>query len=157
MPDPTSVSVLGGALRRHALTLLELGDDIEGAARRSRQPDGSTAERELLMRAAGEFDRLGRLLQTWATETTESAARTRRLEEEASAADLHLDGRLVLERPGPSRVDPAARLRARKRLQELLNRVTSADGRLLAQLGRELGASSAALVALSERARSGSP
>ena len=61
----------------------------------------------------------------------------------------------VVESLGPSRVDPDERLRSRDRLQELLNRVTSARAKELARLARELEASRTTLVRLSGVARSG--
>jgi hypothetical protein len=112
-------------------------------------------EEELLTRAATELDRVGGLLQAWTTTAVESAARVRALEPALARVDLVVDGHLVVERSGPSRVEPAERLAERERLQELLNRVTAARSRELARLGRELEHSGTTLAALSARARSG--
>ena len=79
----------------------------------------------------------------------------RALEPALARFDLVVDGRLVVERAGPSRVEPAERLAERERLQELLNRVTAVRSRELARLRRELEQSGTTLAALSARARSG--
>ncbi|WP_374970114.1 hypothetical protein [Terrabacter sp. BE26] len=117
--------------------------------------DPTRRERELLTRAATELDRVGGLLQAWTTTAVESAARLRALEPALARVDLVVDGHLVVERSGPSRVEPAERLAERERLQELLNRVTAARSRELARLRRELEQSGTTLAALSARARSG--
>ena len=80
----------------------------------------------------------------------------RALADEATRTDLVIEGSVVVEARGPSRVDPVDRLRERQRLQELLNRVSAAEGKELARIARELGRSGPALAALSERARLGS-
>ena len=82
------------------------------AARRAhrRRPDPTGHERDLVTRAATELDRVGGLLQSWTTTAVESAARVRALEPALTRCDLTIDGRLVVERSGPSRVEPGARL-----------------------------------------------
>src|SRR6478736_1191758 len=112
-------------------------------------------QRDLVTRAATELDRVGGLLQSWTTTAVESAARVRALEPALTRCDLTIDGRLVVERSGPSRVEPGERRAERDRLQELLNRVTAVRSRELARLRRELEASGTTLAALSDRARSG--
>ena len=156
--DPASTSALGGALRTRAARLADLVLELERPARlaaRAGRPDPSTHERALLTAAATELDRVGALLQTWTTTVVDAASRVRALEPELARTDLVVDGHLVVERPGPSRVEPGARLAARERLQELLNRATATRSRELARLGRELEVSMAALSAISERARTG--
>ena len=156
--DPASTSALGGTLRTQAGRLADLVLELEGPARlagRAGRSDPSAHERDLLTRAAEELDRVGGLLQSWTATAVEVAARVRALEPELARCDLEVDGHHVVERPGPSRVEPAARLQARERLQELLNRVTAARARELARVSRELDASMAALAAISARARSG--
>ncbi|GAA1967688.1 hypothetical protein GCM10009817_04490 [Terrabacter lapilli] len=163
--DPGSTSALGGALRTQAGRLADLVVDLEAAARRgARTPrpghddpavDPTRHERDLLTRAATELDRVGGLLQSWTTTAVEAAARMRALEPALARFDLVVDGRLVVERAGPSRVEPAERLAERERLQELLNRVTAVRSRELARLRRELEQSGTTLAALSARARSG--
>ncbi|EWT00814.1 hypothetical protein N865_13345 [Intrasporangium oryzae NRRL B-24470] len=165
--DPGSVSALGGALRSQALRLADLVDELESAtARASRMagsaPNGEGAhadpsdhERDLLTLAATELDRIGGLLQAWTAGSVEDGARLRSLADDAERAGLRVEGHLVVEPPGPSRADPAERLRAREHLQELLNRVTAGRARELARLGRELDASQAALARVSDRARAG--
>jgi hypothetical protein len=170
--DPGSTSSLGGALRTQAGRLADLVVDLEAAARRgARTPrpgraastvepaaptvDPTAHERDLVTRAATELDRVGGLLQSWTTTAVETAARVRALEPALARFDLVVDGRLVVERSGPSRVEPAERLAERERLQELLNRVTAVRSRELARLRRELEQSGTTLAALSARARSG--
>jgi hypothetical protein len=157
--DPGSASVLGGALRTQAGRLADLVVELDSAATRVARggaPDPSGRERDLVTRAATELDRVGSLLQSWTTTAVESAARVRALEPALARSDLVLDGQLVVERSGPSRVHAGDRLAERERLQELLNRVTAVRSRELARLRRELELSHASLAALSDRARSGS-
>ena len=59
-----------------------------------------------MTRAATELDRVGGLLQSWTTTAVESAARVRALEPALTRCDLVIDGQLVVERSGPSRVEP---------------------------------------------------
>jgi hypothetical protein len=156
--DPGSTSALGGALRTQAHQLAGLVVDLDTAARRAGRtgaPDPTGHERDLVTRAATELDRVGGLLQSWTTTAVESAARVRSLEPALTRCDLVIDGRLVVERSGPSRVEPGERLAERERLQELLNRVTAVRSRELARLRRELESSGTTLATLSERARSG--
>lgn len=158
--DPGSVSALGGALRTQAGRLADLVVDLDAAARRSARtaragvPDPTERERDLVTRAATELDRVGGLLQSWTTTAVDSAARVRALEPALARFDLVVDGQLVVERSGPSRVEPVERLAERERLQELLNRVTAVRSRELARLRRELEQSGATLARLSARARS---
>lgn len=156
--DPGSTSALGGALRTQAGKLADLVLDLEGAASRAGRggaADSTPRERDLLTRAASQLDRVGGLLQSWTTTVVESAARLRALEPALARCDLMVEGHLVAERSGPSRVEPGERLAERERLQELLNRVTAVRSRELAGLRRQLEQSSATLAALSDRARSG--
>jgi len=156
--DPGSASALGGALRTQAGRLADLVVELHSAAARVTRagaPDPSGHERDLVTRAATELDRVGGLLQSWTTTAVESVAGLRSLEPALARSDLVVDGQLVVERSGPSRVEPAHRLAERERLQELLNRVTAVRSRELARLRRELEASHRSLVALSDRARSG--
>ncbi|GAB3877124.1 hypothetical protein [Terrabacter terrigena] len=156
--DPASTSALGGALRTQAGRLADLVVDLDAAATRLSRTgasDPSDRERDLVTRAATELDRVGGLLQSWTTTAVESAAGLRSLEPALRRSDLAVDGQLVVERSGPSRVEPAQRLAERERLQELLNRVTAVRSRELARLRRELEISHASLAALSDRARSG--
>ncbi|WP_330474213.1 hypothetical protein [Terrabacter sp. C0L_2] len=157
--DPGSTSALGGALRTQAGRLADLVVDLDAAARRSGRtgsPDVTGRERDLVTRTATELDRVGGLLQSWTTTAVESAARVRALEPALTRCDLVIDGHLVVERSGPSRVEPAERLAERERLQELLNRVTAVRSREQARLRRDLETSVTTLAALSDRARSGS-
>lgn len=159
--DPGSISALGGALRTQALRLADLVEELESAAARASRtgrpgrPDPSDHERDLIARSATELDRIGALLQAWTAGSVEDGARLRALDDDAERAGLVVEGHLVVEPPGPSRADPAERLRARDHLQELLNRVTAGRARELARLGRELEGSQGALARLSERARAG--
>lgn len=156
--DPGSTSALGGALRTQADRLADLVVDLDAAARRAARTgsaDVTGHERDLVTRAATELDRVGGLLQSWTTTAVESAARVRALEPALTRVDLVVDGQLVVERSGPSRVEPSERLAERERLQELLNRVTAVRSREQARLRRELEASATTLAALSDRARSG--
>ncbi|NUO90476.1 MAG: hypothetical protein HOP97_05250 [Terrabacter sp.] len=156
--DPGSASALGGALRTQAGRLADLVIELEAAATRmvrTGSADPSGRERDLATRAATELDRVGGLLQSWTTTAVESAAGLRSLEPALARSDLVVDGQLVVERSGPSRVEPARRLAERERLQELLNRVTAVRSRELARLRRELEVSHRSLAALSDRARSG--
>lgn len=158
--DPASTSVLGGALRRHALRLGSADEQLAQASRRATrqgQPDPVARERDLLAAVAEELDRIGALLQSWATDAVEDAARAREIAADAARSDLVVDGHHVVERPGPSRVDPASRLAAREHLQHLLNRVTAQDARTRVRLLREVEASVASLARTSERARLGHP
>ena len=157
--DTGSTSALGGALRTQAARLADLVVDLDAAARRvgrTGSPDPTGHERDLVARAATELDLVGALLQSWTTTAVESAARVRALEPALTRCDLVIDGQLVVERSGPSRVEPAERLAERERLQELLNRVTAVRSREQARLRRELETSGATLAALSDRSRSGS-
>ena len=160
--DPGSTSALGGALRQQAITLTDLVVDLTEAAERAgrRGPGGradrSARARELLGGTARELDAVGAVLQSFTATVLAGSARIRALADEATRADLAIEGSLVVEVSGPSRVDPVARLRERERLQELLNRVSAAEGKELARIARELGRSGPALAALSERARLGS-
>lgn len=156
--DAGSTSALGGALRTQAARLADLVVDLDAAARRvgrTGSPDPTGRERDLVTRAATELDLVGALLQSWTTTAVESTARVRALEPALTRCDLVIDGQLVVERSGPSRVEPAERLAERERLQELLNRVTAGRSRELARLRRELETSGTRLAALSDRARSG--
>ena len=156
--DPGSASALGGALRTQAGRLADLVVELDSAASRATRagvPDPCQRERGLVSRAATELDRVGGLLQSWTTTAVESAARVRSLEPALARSDLVVEGQLVVERSGPSRVEPAERLAERERLQELLNRVTAVRSRELARLRRELELSRASLAALSDRSRSG--
>ncbi len=156
--DPASVSALGGALVTQAARLADLANELEragAAARRRSVEDGTAHERALLVRVATELDRVGALLQAWTITAVESAARARQLGPDLARADLVLDGQLVVESSGPSRVDPATRAQERQRVQELLNRVTSVRARELGRLGRELQHSHERLVAVSGDAREG--
>lgn len=155
--DPGSTSALGGALRGHALRLFDLADELTPTphAVHSGRVDHAAAERELLVSTADELDRVGALLQQWTATTVDSLARIRHLDHQLAAAGLEVAGNKVVESLGPSRVDPDDRLRSRERLQELLNRVTSARAKELARLARELDASRTTLVRLSDVARSG--
>ncbi|GAA2489454.1 hypothetical protein [Terrabacter carboxydivorans] len=156
--DAGSTSALGGALRTQAGGLADFVVDLDAAARRAARtgsPDVTGPERDLVTRAATELDRVGGLLQSWTTTAVESAARVRALEPALTRFDLVIDGQLVVERSGPSRVEPGERLAERDRLQELLNRVTAVRSREQARLRRELEASATTLAALSDRARSG--
>ncbi|GAA6524564.1 hypothetical protein [Intrasporangium sp. DVR] len=157
--DPGSTSALGGALRQQAITLADLVVDLTEAAERAGRagrPDVTARERDLLSRVAHELDSVGAALQSFTATVLAGSARVRELSTEAARADLVVDGSLVVEPPGPSRVDPVARLRARERLQELLNRVTAAEGKELGRIARELARSGPALAAVSERCRLGS-
>ena len=98
---------------------------------------------------------MGALLQAWTTTAVEAAARARQLDPDLTRADLVVDGQLVVESSGPSRVDPETRAGERQRLQELLNRVTMVRARELARLGRELQQSHDALTAVALDARAG--
>ena len=156
--DPASTSALGGALRTQAGHLVELVHDLgrpAAVAERAGLADPTAHERDLLTRAATELDRVGGLLQSWTTTEVETAARVRALEPELDRWDLLVDGHLVVDRPGPSRVDPHRRLVERERLKELLNRATAARSRELARLARELERSTATLATVSGHARSG--
>lgn len=155
--DPGSTSALGGALRSNALRLADLVDELSPTAyaARAERPDHAASERELLGSTAEELDRVGALLQQWTATTVDALARLRQLDHQLTAAGLEVAGNKVVESLGPSRVDPDARLRSRERLQELLNRVTSARAKELARLARELESSRATLADLSDRARSG--
>ncbi len=156
--DPASTSALGGALRTQAGRLGGLVHDLArpaAIAERGGRADPTAHERDLVTRAATELDRVGALLQSWTTTAVETAARVRALEPELDRWDLLVDGHLVVDRPGPSRVDPGRRLVERERLQELLNRATAVRSRELARLSRELERSSATLATVSDRARSG--
>ena len=156
--DAGSTSALGGALRTQAGRLADLVVELDTAARRAGRagsPDCADRERDLVTRAATELDRVGGLLQSWTTTSVESAARVRALEPALIRCDLVIDGHLVVERSGPSRVEPAERLAERERLQELLNRVTAVRSREQARLRRELETSGTTLAGLSDRARSG--
>jgi len=156
--DTGSTSALGGALRTQAARLADLVVDLDAAARRvgrTGSPDPTGHERDVVARAATELDLVGALLQSWTTTAVESAARVRALEPALTRCDLVIDGQLVVERSGPSRVEPAERLAERERLQELLNRVTAVRSRELARLRRELETSGTRLAALSDRARAG--
>lgn len=156
--DPASTSALGGALRQQALRLAATEERLGASARRLAKQDGAdptSRERGLLMEVAEQLDRVGALLQSLATDVVEDSARVRELAAEAARSDLRIDGHHVVEAPGPSRADPASRLVARERLQQLLNRVTAQDARTRARLLRELEASSRALAHTSERARLG--
>lgn len=156
--DPGSTSVLGGALRGHALRLADLTAELEAPIRRTVRHGGSDPtgwERDLLERAAEELDRIGALLQALATESVENARRRHSLDAAAAADGLVVEGRHIVEAPGPKRVDPTARLRSREHLQDLLSRVTSAEGRDFARLTREVTASAATLAQVAARARTG--
>lgn len=156
--DVGSISALGGALRTQAGRLADLVVDLDAAARRAGRtgsPDSTGDERDLVTRVATELDRVGGLLQSWTTTAVESAARIRALEPALTRCDLVIDGQLVVERSGPSRVEPTERLAERERLQELLNRVTAVRSREQARLRRELETSATTLATLSDRARSG--
>lgn len=156
--DPSSTSALGGALRGHALRLASGAERLTEASVRAVRRGGADPtprERELLLVTAEELDRVGALLQSWATDVVEATSRLRAIATEAGRHDLHVSGHHVLEAPGPSRVDPALRLALRERLQQLLNRVTAQDARGRTRLQRELAASSAVLARTSERARLG--
>ncbi|GAA2162696.1 hypothetical protein FHX52_0035 [Humibacillus xanthopallidus] len=162
--DPASVSALGGALLTQSARLADLVTELGGSAARAarasqarRRPvdDVSSHERLLLERAATELDRVGALLQAWTTTSVETAARARQLAPDLARADLVIDGQVVVESSGPSRVDPQTRARERQRLQELLNRVTMVRARELARLGRELQHSHDALAAVALDARAG--
>jgi hypothetical protein len=157
--DPGSTSALGGTLRQQASTLTDLVVDLGEAAERAQRTgraDLTARERDLLSRAARELDVIGAALQSFTATVLSGSARTRALTSEATRVDLVVDGSLVVEARGPSRADPAERLRARERLQELLNRVTAAEAKELARIARELDRSGPVLAALSERARLGS-
>jgi hypothetical protein len=156
--DPASTSVLGGALRRHALTAVRSLGQLEEACRRAPRrgaADPALRERELLNGTAEQLDRIGSLLQAWATDAAERSARVREIADQAARSDLYVEGHHVLEAAGPSRADPAARLATREHLQQLLNRVTAQDAKARTRLQRELAASAAVLARTSERARLG--
>ena len=154
--DPGSTSALGGALRGQALRLADVVDELSPTSHavHAGRPDHGEGERELVGSTAHELDRVGALLQQWTSTTVDSLARLRQLDHQLAAAGLEVDGNKVVESLGPSRVDPDERLRSRERFQELLNRVTSAQAKELARLARELEASRATLVRLSDAARS---
>lgn len=152
------MSVLGGALRGHALRLARLLEELDGPARRAVRaghPDPTAPERELLARTAHELDVIGSRLQSWATTAVESRTRLQRLEHECADHDLRLVGAQVAPPPGPSRTDPAERLRSQARLQTVLTRIVSTDTRALADLERDVAASMSRLERLSMRARAG--
>ena len=156
--DPASVSVLGGVLLTQSARLADLVTDLSGSAaqaRRRSHDDVTAHERRLLEQAATELDRVGTLLQAWTTTAVEAAARARQLAPDLARADLVIDGQLVVESSGPSRVDPETRARERHRLQELLNRVTMVRARELSRLGRELQQSHDTLAAVAHDARAG--
>jgi hypothetical protein len=156
--DAASISALGGALRRGAERLADHVHDLDAPAGRQVRRGGedpTARERDLLTRTATELDGIGALLQSLTATTAEGVARLRALEPDLRRAGLVVEGRLVVEAPGPSRVEPDTRLRERERLQELLNRITSARSRELAHLRRELERSTAALARVSDRSRSG--
>jgi hypothetical protein len=161
MGDPASTSALGGALRSQALHLASLLEQLDPGRSRG-QRAAPTAdrfdvdhERRLIEAVAEELDKVGSALQATVSGGVERAARRRALAVEAGRFDLELDGQRVIERSGPSRVDPARREHARVHLQELLGRLVSAQGRELGGLTRELDSSMRALALLSERARDG--
>ena len=156
--DAASISALGGTLRGGAGRLADHVHDLDAPAGRQVRRGGAdptARERDLLTRTATELDAVGGLLQTLTATTAESTARLRALEPDLRRAGLVLEGSLVVEAPGPSRVEPDTRLRERARLQELLNRITSTRARELARLRRELERSTAALARISDRSRSG--
>jgi hypothetical protein len=157
--DPASTSALGGALRTQAITLAETLTDLDQAAQRAQRmnrPDPTQRERHLIERTARELDAVGAALQALSVTLVDGGARTRALEVDARRNDLTIDGTTVTDLPGPSRHDPAERLRAREQLQELLNRVTAAQVKDLARIAREVERSAPVLAAVSEQARSGS-
>lgn len=155
--DPASVSALGGALRTHALRLVGLLDRLGEPTPGSRRPalPETEHERALIAAAATELDRVGATLQGLVTSDVERTARRRGLAEEAARHDLDIDGTRVTELAGPSRVEPRRRVQAREHLQELLNRVTAAEGRDLGLLSRDLEASLVVLAGVSAGARHG--
>jgi hypothetical protein len=155
--DAASTSALGGALRGHALRLVglleRLGEPAPGGRRAG--VTQTARERQLLAATATQLDRVGAGLQALVTSGVERSVRRRALDDEAARHELDIDGTRVTERPGPSRVDPQNRLRAREHVQELVNRVAAGQGRDLAAIARELEASLAALQAIAARARGG--
>lgn len=155
--DPGSTSALGGALRRHALALAEVVDELEPGrhAAHTGRADHCARERVLLGTAAGELDRVGALLQEWTSGAAQSLTRLRQLQGQLAAAGLVVEGSRVVESLGPSRVDPDERERSRVRLQELVNRVTAARAKDLGRLTRELETSRERLAGCSDQARSG--
>jgi hypothetical protein len=156
--DAASISALGGVLRTAADRLVGHVHELDAPAGRQVRrggPDVTAEERDLLTRTATELDGVGGLLQALTAATAESAARLRALEPDLQRAGLVVEGQIVVEAPGPSRVEPQTRLRERERLQELLNRITAARARELAHLRRELERSTAALARLSDRCRAG--
>ncbi|HKX68687.1 MAG TPA: hypothetical protein VJN29_15830 [Intrasporangium sp.] len=157
--DPGSTSALGGALRQQAIILTDLVVELTEAAERAARggrADLSARERELLTGAARELDAVGAALQSFTATVQAGSARIRTLADDAARSDLVIEGSIIVEAKGPSRVDPVDRLRRRERLQELLNRVSAAQGKELARIARELARSGPPLAALSERARLGS-
>ncbi|MGN6754238.1 MAG: hypothetical protein ACTHJJ_16985 [Intrasporangium sp.] len=155
--DAASTSALGGALRGHALRLAGLLERLGEPAPGNRRAGvtRTARERELLAATATQLDRVGAGLQALVTSGVERSVRRRALDDEAARHELDIDGTRVTERPGPSRVDPQSRLRARERVQELVNRAAAGQGRDLAAVTRELEASLTALQSIAARARQG--
>ena len=155
---PGSTSALGGALRQQAITLVDLMAELDEAAARAaragpsdRWPASGTARPG----GTGGSTRSGRPSSPCTATVLAGSARTRALADEAALADLVIEGSLVVEARGPSRSDPTRRMRARERLQELLNRVTAAEAKEIGRIAREVERSGPARASLSAQARSG--
>lgn len=148
--DPGSCSQLGGALRSHAARLLSLREDLVSRSSRVLRPGGQTSDAEL----AGDLDAQLRLLDTiinrlddggaalqrYAQELAELAEAIRRLEAEATAEGLVLEGLRVVEPWGVLTTELAQqRHRAAPALQQRADRLAS-------QLGRARGATTRAMV-----------
>jgi hypothetical protein len=143
--DPASCSRLGGALRLHAASVADHGE--KWALLGIPVPASLEATASCL-------DDAGAALQHYAIELAEVTDGIRRLDVDARAAGLELDGWRVVEPWGPAPAGRAVRRReAAQPLQDRLDRLHSRIGRARAHLLRRCEQVSAALAEESARLR----
>ena len=159
--DPGSCSQLGGALRSHTVRLLALREELVDRAERLRRDPAAAAtvtdldaDLRLLDTVVDRLDASGSALQRFAQELAEIAEGVRRLEGEAAAAGLELDGLRVVEPWGVLTTELAQqRHRAQPDLQRQADRLASQLGRARAATSRVMVDGTAALAAAATTSR----
>ena len=159
--DPGSCSQLGGAFRSHAARLTALRAELAERTERLRRDPAAAAtvtdldaDLRLLDTVVDRLDASGSALQRFAQELAEIAEGVRRLEGEAAAAGLELDGLRVVEPWGVLTTELAQqRHRAQPDLQRQADRLASQLGRARAATTRVMVDGTAALAAATTTSR----
>lgn len=150
--DHIGLSALGATVSRAADSLAETAAQLLAQA----APGSLDAELEIIEALQAALAQMATTMQLWSTESAHDAQRLRELADDLDAAGLRLlPGGGIAAVEGPSRIDPAVRERVERRLTPKVTLARQASGRHRHLALASTNASTQALRALSERARSG--